>query len=104
MQTVPLRGGTPRRWVPTGILTLVLLAVLAAAAPAALAQRPTLYWGSRGQQVRVLQWRLQEWGYYRGPIDGIFGNSTSQAVPASKPATASGWTGSSARPPGRPWV
>ncbi|WP_304171580.1 spore cortex-lytic enzyme [Limnochorda pilosa] len=80
MQTVPLRGGTPRRWVPTGILTLVLLAVLAAAAPAALAQRPTLYWGSRGQQVRVLQWRLQEWGYYRGPIDGIFGNSTSQAV------------------------
>ena len=42
--------------------------------------RPTLYWGSRGANVRLVQWKLQEWGYYRGAIDGIFGNATAQAV------------------------
>lgn len=67
--------GVPRFWA-AGLLLLLVLA----AAPAIQAQRPTLYWGSTGQQVRVLQWRLQEWGYYRGSIDGVFGNATSQAV------------------------
>ena len=42
--------------------------------------RPTLYWGSRGEHVRVLQWRLQAWGYYQGPIDGVFGAATHEAV------------------------
>ncbi len=42
--------------------------------------RPTLYWGSRGDNVRLVQWKLQSWGYYRGRIDGIFGTQTSQAV------------------------
>lgn len=42
--------------------------------------RPTLYWGSRGANVRLVQWKLQQWGYYRGAIDGIFGSRTSRAV------------------------
>lgn len=42
--------------------------------------RPTLYWGTSGQHVRDLQWRLQAWGYYHGPIDGYFGAETSAAV------------------------
>ncbi|BAS28380.1 spore cortex-lytic enzyme [Limnochorda pilosa] len=58
----------------------LLLVVLLAGSPAVHAQRPTLYWGTSGYQVRVLQWRLQQWGYYRGPIDGSFGNATAQAV------------------------
>lgn len=70
------RNPVLKMWVATA----VLLGVLVVAAPVLEAQRPTLYWGSRGQQVRVLQWRLQQWGYYRGRIDGVFGNATAQAV------------------------
>jgi len=45
----------------------------------ALAQS-TLYWGSSGEDVRKLQTRLKDWGYYDGPIDGVFGAGTSKAV------------------------
>lgn len=74
------RAATQRNQLKTWLATVALLGLVAVAAPVLEAQRPTLYWGSTGQQVRVLQWRLQEWGYYRGTIDGVFGNSTSQAV------------------------
>lgn len=69
------------RLVTASLLAFLLLAEWSPLASApALAARPTLYWGSRGYQVRVLQWRLQQWGYYRGRIDGIFGNGTARAV------------------------
>lgn len=41
---------------------------------------PVLRWGSTGQAVRTLQWRLQQWGYYRGAIDGVYGAETYRAV------------------------
>jgi N-acetylmuramoyl-L-alanine amidase len=58
--------------------TIVLvLFCLAAVEPEA---RATLYWGSRGTDVRTLQWRLSQWGYYRGTVDGVFGAQTAAAV------------------------
>ena len=42
--------------------------------------RSTLYWGTRGGDVYLLQRRLSEWGYYDGRISGIFGNETAAAV------------------------
>ena len=36
--------------------------------------------GSRGQEVRNIQSRLKEWGYYKGGIDGIYGQNTKNAV------------------------
>ena len=42
--------------------------------------KPTLFWGSGGYDVRLVQWKLQSWGYYRGTIDGVFGTETSGAV------------------------
>ena len=36
--------------------------------------------GSRGQEVRNIQSRLKEWGYYKGSIDGIYGQKTKSAV------------------------
>jgi len=48
---------------------------------ASIAQtRPTLYWGSQGGPVTECQTRLKNWGYYDGPVDGIYGPSTFQAV------------------------
>lgn len=40
----------------------------------------TLRRGARGNEVRELQRLLLEWGYNPGPIDGIFGARTEQAV------------------------
>lgn len=49
--------------------------------PAVEAQTvPVLRWGSTGEAVRTLQWRLQQWGYYQGPIDGVYGANTYRAV------------------------
>lgn len=42
--------------------------------------RPTLYWGSRGSDVVLVQTKLKQWGYYDGAIDGVFGAKTSSAV------------------------
>lgn len=42
--------------------------------------RPTLYWGSRGESVKLVQWKLNSWGYYKGKVDGIFGKKTYDAV------------------------
>ncbi len=36
--------------------------------------------GSRGEEVRQIQQRLKQWGYYNGSIDGIFGVQTKKAV------------------------
>jgi len=38
------------------------------------------YYGSTGQEVRNIQWRLANWGYYDGEIDGIYGYQTYTAV------------------------
>lgn len=39
-----------------------------------------LSWGSRGDQVSAVQRKLKQWGYYSGTVDGIYGQSTYNAV------------------------
>lgn len=36
--------------------------------------------GSRGTEVRNIQTRLKNWGYYTGSVDGIYGTQTKNAV------------------------
>ena len=36
--------------------------------------------GSRGTEVRNIQQRLKDWGYYKGTVDGIYGTATRKAV------------------------
>ncbi len=36
--------------------------------------------GSRGEEVRKIQQRLKNWGYYSGSVDGIYGTQTQSAV------------------------
>lgn len=40
----------------------------------------TLKQGSRGTQVKTMQQKLKNWGYYNGSVDGIFGAKTRSAV------------------------
>ncbi len=37
-------------------------------------------YGSRGSEVRLIQQKLKNWGYYSGSVDGIFGQKTLEAV------------------------
>ena len=32
-----------------------------------------IFWGSRGEEVKYVQTKLKQWGYYKGGIDGIYG-------------------------------
>jgi N-acetylmuramoyl-L-alanine amidase len=36
--------------------------------------------GSKSNEVKEVQRRLKDWGYYKGSVDGIFGPSTKKAV------------------------
>lgn len=36
--------------------------------------------GSRGDEVKKIQTKLKNWGYFSGSVDGIFGEETRQAV------------------------
>jgi len=40
----------------------------------------TLAWGSSGEDVRLAQSKLKQWGYLEGSIDGVYGQSTYNAV------------------------
>ena len=45
-------------------------------------QTAVLRQGSSGGEVKELQRRLKEWGYYNGAVDGIYGKGTVEAVKA----------------------
>lgn len=55
-------------------ITAVLIAVLCISASAALKN------GSRGEEVRKVQTKLKNWGYYSGSVDGVYGWQTESAV------------------------
>lgn len=86
METIRARlSGQQRVFLAVSLAAITVLSYLAAAIPPAEADaspgvRPTLYWGSRGEDVRLVQSRLQQWGYYKGRVDGIFGRLTYQGV------------------------
>lgn len=43
-------------------------------------QAALLKQGSKGSEVREVQRRLKNWGYYNGVVDGVFGKGTKDAV------------------------
>ncbi len=45
-----------------------------------IAEGAVLKNGSRGADVRTVQTRLKNWGYYKGSVDGIYGSQTVSAV------------------------
>lgn len=55
---------------------LLLAAMLCSALDASAA----VAWGSRGSQVILVQQKLSQYGDYKGAVDGVFGQSTYEAV------------------------
>lgn len=49
-----------------------------------LSKLPMVYalsqYGSSGEEVKQIQTKLKEWGYYKGNVDGIYGIQTFEAV------------------------
>ena len=43
-------------------------------------QTAVLRQGASGGEVKELQRRLKEWGYYNGSVDGVYGKQTVEAV------------------------
>lgn len=43
-------------------------------------QAAVLRQGAKGGEVKELQRRLKQWGYYKGEVDGIYGKATVEAV------------------------
>lgn len=85
------RSALRRVWEIALILLLNLCIILAATLPAALSDKDTdnptaiatlSKLGSRGDEVRRIQSKLRELGFYSGKVDGIYGANTRDAVRA----------------------
>ena len=61
-------------------LALLFAVNIAVISLAQQAQAATYRQGSTGEQVRIIQTKLKNWGYYDGAVDGIFGSGTAEAV------------------------
>ncbi len=59
---------------------VICLAVALALCLTAAHAQGAIAWGSRGQEVVKIQQRLIQWGYLTGSADGIYGQSTYNAV------------------------
>lgn len=62
------------------LMTLLFVAGILVYSADPAGARATLYWGSSGADVRLVQTKLNNWGYYKGSIDGVYGSATAEAV------------------------
>lgn len=60
-------------------ITLLLFAMVVCLCSTS-AKGAVLKQGSKGEIVKKVQTKLKNWGYYKGAVDGIYGNQTKKAV------------------------
>ncbi len=63
--------------ISTIIVVLLLFSIYFTSITSA---RKILFWGSSNSDVKLLQWKLSQWGYYDRGIDGKYGPETWSAV------------------------
>ncbi|MDD4546391.1 MAG: spore cortex-lytic enzyme [Oscillospiraceae bacterium] len=73
------RVRNPQRALKVMVISIIGLFVIASA-PASGSQATLSKQGSSGSEVRQIQTKLKNWGYYKGSVDGIFGSKTRAAV------------------------
>lgn len=87
------QGGKMKKALRIGAMTLAAAAACTAGAIfnlghtsendfalAPYVQTAVLRQGATGGEVKELQRRLKQWGYYSGPVDGVYGPKTVEAV------------------------
>lgn len=62
------------------ILCAVSVTVISTTYSGKVSEPVALQQGSTGQQVKTMQQKLKNWGYYTGSVDGVFGAQTKKAV------------------------
>ena len=77
-----MQSGIFRKAALTLVVIMLVLAtvLLAVTLPEGDAEAAVLKRGSTGSEVRTMQQKLKNWGYYSGSVDGIFGSGTESAV------------------------
>lgn len=77
-----MQSGIFRKAALTLVVIMLVLAtvLLAVTLPEGGAEAAVLKRGSTGSDVRTMQQKLKNWGYYSGSVDGIFGSGTESAV------------------------
>ena len=63
-----------KRRIAAVLCVLLVVCVLATAVSASYKK------GSSGETVKQIQTKLQQWGYYDGAVDGVYGSGTEKAV------------------------
>ena len=83
-----------KKYIILGILACVVsLYLIVSKFPVAYALSQ---YGSSGEEVKQIQTKLKDWGYYNGSVDGIYGSGTYEAVKkfqSSNGLTADGVSG-----------
>ena len=69
-----------KRFLIIAIVVICSVALVGALLPSFVAEAEVLKSGSSGTQVRTVQTKLKNWGYYTGSVDGIYGPKTVAAV------------------------
>ena len=59
-----------------GLITIMLIAAFSKNSEVEALSK----YGSRGDEVKQIQQKLKNWGYYNGAVDGIYGSKTLEAV------------------------
>jgi peptidoglycan hydrolase-like protein with peptidoglycan-binding domain len=72
--------GAARAAPAASAVTAAQVSAATAAAPAYVAPKRLLRYGTRGSDVKALQQRLSALKYYPGAVDGVFGGDTREAV------------------------
>ena len=62
------------------VVAVVLVLILISIFYIDVSHARTIYWGARGEDVKTVQQKLKSWGYYKGSIDGVYGEDTYRAV------------------------
>ena len=62
------------------IFMLVVSVAIVIPAQSEFADAAVVRYGSKGSQVKTIQQKLKNWGYYKGSVDGIYGSQTREAV------------------------
>ena len=62
------------------VFSLLVVAKTVIVSPPNYAYAVVLKQGSKGADVKKMQQKLKNWGYYKGSVDGIFGAKTKEAV------------------------
>lgn len=69
-----------KKYIIISLIIIICMCILIKYTPIFTSTETLSKYKSTGEEVRKIQTRLKEWGYYKGSIDGTYGSKTVRAV------------------------